>query len=93
MVRQLFERRHGFRIFNEPANFRDFLRLLFKQRWFLRFAPFARTKAGPLGVLTARVELNVLRSRQSRRARRPAIHTGGFNRVIKLSVRRRIVGD
>src|SRR5687767_3691890 len=74
-------------VFDEATGLLHGRRVLFGKRSRVRTAPFARPKAGLFGRRAGRMELHVLTSGKSCRARRPAIDASRPHRIIKRAVR------
>src|SRR5260370_574620 len=82
-----FEAGNILRRLDQAAYCGDLRRLRFGQTRLVGLAALARAKTCALGVDACGVERDILRPRHARRTRRPAIHAGGFHRIVKPAIR------
>jgi hypothetical protein len=87
------EARQFIGVFDEATGLLHGHRVLFGERSRVRTAPFARPKAGLFGCFAGRIELHVLTSWESCRARRTAIDTRRLHGIVEEAIRVPIAAD
>ena len=83
---QGFQTRRGFAHLNQPARRRHLHGVLLDQGRLIRFAAFARPESSLFGLGAGAVKANIFRTRQTRSAGRPAIHTRRRHRIPEAVV-------